>query len=189
MNFDKRKMPRKTITTISLLGLVLTLGAWATSYFNLVRATHRNNTPIVISGVMNENWQGGSLALNGGALKVGMDGFGYWPLSDGRMFQCSLDAFGVGDLEAQPPRWMSRGHTSFNTHWRFVYMPGRVLVLPLWIPTVLFAVLPTLALIRLRRRRKRRRLGLCSRCGYDLRASTGRCPECGLAFAQLNASK
>ena len=171
-------MIRKTLTIISLLGLALSLALWGASYFNVVRATHRCNYPIVISGVMNENWQGGSLALIGGALKYGMGGFGYWPLSDGRMFQITLGNSGEQYLEAQPPRWISRGPTGLGTHWRFVYMSGRVLILPLWIPTVLFGILPTIALVRIRRRRRRRKLGLCVKCGYDLRGSANRCPEC-----------
>lgn len=32
---------------------------------------------------------------------------------------------------------------------------------------------------RLRRRRDLAAAGVCWRCGYDLRASAGRCPECG----------
>lgn len=55
---------------------------------------------------------------------------------------------------------------------------GRV---PLWLPFVLFALYPTIAFIRgpVRRYRRRKR-GLCLRCGYDLRGNTsGICPECG----------
>ena len=53
--------------------------------------------------------------------------------------------------------------------------------LPCWQLALATALLPATHLYRYRRsvRRDRRRAGLCVRCGYDHRATPGRCPECG----------
>jgi hypothetical protein len=46
----------------------------------------------------------------------------------------------------------------------------------------LTAVLPLIVAAQVRRRRHNDKMGLCKRCGYDLRASIERCPECGTAI-------
>ncbi|HEX4795096.1 MAG TPA: hypothetical protein VH370_14980 [Humisphaera sp.] len=56
------------------------------------------------------------------------------------------------------------------------------LLIPYWMLSLATAMLPAQRLSAwrvARRARQRKRLGLCTRCGYDLRASSGRCPECG----------
>ena len=59
----------------------------------------------------------------------------------------------------------------------------RGVVTPLWAWVIPFALLPARALLTRasRRRRDFASRGLCVRCGYDLRATPGRCPECGTA--------
>ena len=51
-------------------------------------------------------------------------------------------------------------------------VPRWLVLLPLTLPAWAWAF------TTLRRRRKAKR-GLCANCGYDLRATPGRCPECG----------
>ena len=48
-----------------------------------------------------------------------------------------------------------------------------------------FSILPIYWLLtRERTPQRRARLGLCIACGYDMRGSAGRCPECGAAIVQ-----
>jgi hypothetical protein len=59
--------------------------------------------------------------------------------------------------------------------------------IPHWIPTLVFSLLPVRAFVGYLRTRRATRAGHCRRCGYDLRASPDRCPECGLASASPTA--
>jgi len=54
----------------------------------------------------------------------------------------------------------------------------RAVSAPCWAPAFLFAALPVARWRRWRRRRARGGV-FCANCGYDLRASPDRCPECG----------
>lgn len=59
--------------------------------------------------------------------------------------------------------------------------PSAAVTAPCWAVAAIFAVLPTIWAFLLLRDRSRRRAGCCRVCGYDLRASPDRCPECGTA--------
>jgi hypothetical protein len=90
----------------------------------------------------------------------------------------------VGGGAHLPSFWRRRGFSYSSTG--PMNRPGRVqhryLCTPLWFLAALTSPVPLLWLCRRRLQAKRNRdgeRGLCPNCGYDLRATPDRCPECG----------
>jgi hypothetical protein len=69
---------------------------------------------------------------------------------------------------------------SASFRWRF---GGRMLLLvflPYWLLAILFAAAPAFWAISFAKSLRRTPAGFCPTCGYDLRATPNRCPECGM---------
>ncbi len=60
-------------------------------------------------------------------------------------------------------------------------VPFRSITCPWWYVPAVLLPLPVVFVARRARRRHRRLAGRCAACGYDLRATPDRCPECGSA--------
>ena len=92
-----------------------------------------------------------------------------------------------GELEmggAMGVRWRRERMTLRHPQSRAVVgVVSRVDTFVLWLgwPLVVTAALPGWWMLRERKRRRAGRVGSCRVCGYDLRASRERCPECGTA--------
>ena len=66
--------------------------------------------------------------------------------------------------------------------WKWMGIPHAAIIVP-------FSILPALLIIRLGRQRRRRLRGQCRHCGYDLRASPERCPECGAGVTGISRGR
>ena len=62
---------------------------------------------------------------------------------------------------------------------RFPFWRSAAVRVPLWSIASASSIMPAIGLITSIRRRRRFGAGCCPSCGYDLRATPQRCPECG----------
>ncbi len=156
-----------TILWVSSLLIFVLLGAlWVRSYWYLDEATYVVPRPAEADTL---RW---SVDSSPGVLSLGyLDSPDIAPLAglDFRTRHAALTAtgrWGFGYLHRSPVFGV--------VLWRLEF--------PHWAPMLAAAVLPAVGITRARRRQRRKRLGLCLKCGYDLRGSKERCPECGTAI-------
>lgn len=101
--------------------------------------------------------------------------------SSGQHWHFTYDTAGRNGLLAQHNvelvLWRQTGFEWSTNRWtRWTY---RRVTIPCWALAAAATPAPLIWLARRRRAWLANRHGLCPACGYDLRASQGRCPECG----------
>jgi hypothetical protein len=111
------------------------------------------------------------------------------PSNPGHLYHGGYDPAGRMMLRPEPTRLGFAYHND-RSGWvepsrgprrRTVIQISSQLSLPLWLPALLLALPPATWLLARRRRARQRARGFCPSCGYDLRATPERCPECGMA--------
>ena len=183
-----RRWVSNFVCLLSLLLCVATGGLWARSYCvrDIVGYSVAGGDSHIAQSILGRVHILSTLDANcdGGGLHHSSDG-----LSPGAIWNGGMSSYPLRPEWHMGSIWQTytRHHMSFgfggNGAWTTRH---RLIVVPYWAPTAAFAILPAIGVWEWRGRRRqrwRKRMGLCVACGYDLRATPERCPECGTRTA------
>jgi hypothetical protein len=91
------------------------------------------------------------------------------------------------NMPSAPSFWNRMGFGYWQATYRSGYtVSSRRIWFPAALPSALFVALPSIWLRRAYLKRRRWTEQSCSTCGYDLRATPDRCPECGTVPEQAS---
>jgi hypothetical protein len=187
---------------VSLVLLVLVLGAWARSCcvseeFSFVSRTAMGEPVSAVDRELHLGWGWGGMSVEISTCKWSQGNEQSLP-SPGFQYR-RLDGHPYGSAEWSHGPWRWLGIHAGEGKWGALlptdqaveansYTDGDVsaswLTLPCWLLAMAAGVLPVRRGIIWWRARRRRLSGRCVKCGYDLRATPERCPECGAVVPQ-----
>ena len=159
-----------TLAVISMIGMIITTILFATSREDLHYVQRRTQKRFQLVTVRPVGIYLVAATYGRPPPSTGWH-FESEPAPHDAIFSSSL-GFSYGSFEGEEA--FGSGESLTFTPFELIYV-----VVPFWFVFVLTGVLPGHAVWRYWRGRRRASLGFCRSCGYDLRASGERCPECG----------
>ena len=184
-------MKRHLLNLMTGLSLALALAVallWARSYRqweSFGRATFRVDPPSYAHQTLSST--GGRIWFDAGWGPLDERGAQLLEEESRRVRAETGRARGTWGYGSNPPHHPQAALDRAGFHFFLTRMPrpgGRVASelsagMPHALPLALAAALPAVRATTWLRRHRRARRGACRACGYDLRATPGRCPECG----------
>jgi hypothetical protein len=173
-----KRMKRRVFTVLSMLSLVLciaTCAEWVRSYW--MHDVFERRRPLGVGDreavksisemqVMARVWD---IEFARGRVCLTAEYVAFWGNLGPVWERSYIPAGGDPYFDGKSLRWFGYGAGKGAQYEALI---------PLWVPIGLFALAPGIWL-RSAVRRFRNRNGFCRECGYDLRATPNRCPECG----------
>lgn len=169
--------PLNLVTALSLVLSIATAMLWVRSYFvgEWLGKRYLAQRADCIAATDWRIWTGR------GSVEVSVRWFRWgtladWPTEARGEWRWVRDG-SPADVAAAGPLPSPLNRIGFGVRWDATSdgMFDRAVAVPLWLVCLLLGVNPAVRLYR----RVRRRNGICPSCGYDIRATADRCPECG----------
>ena len=184
--------------------LLCTVLQWARSYVWEDAFTWRNTNGDFAATFYSISDSAGGVAINRQYIQIieGVDRekvFG--ALQSGNRFRlllrCNVGADDQRDTPIYPPfdksnlvfDWLGIGTRSGTGGNSVSRVQNTRIVFPFWLLGCVCAIVPARTMWAVSKKMHRRRRGYCLQCGYDLRASSDRCPECGTAIPVIKPKK
>ena len=171
-------MRRKLFNMVSVVSLLLfmaTVGLWARSYYVCDALSRTRLAPDGSPRVVTVVFASDTGQLSYQRMTRG-GGLAHWPAAEA---QARVHGW---MRETTKPRvrdhawWPRKHHIAVALSSTAI---GVGYIMPLWIVTLLLALPGICVASQWALRRRRHQHNLCVDCGYDLRATPDRCPECG----------